>query len=108
LATLNDPQFIEAARKLAEAALAAGRKDDEAIAALGERVLLRPLTAKELTIVKGTLKDAQAYYDANADAAKKLIEIGESKANAELPAPKLAAMTLVANQLLNLDEALNK
>jgi hypothetical protein len=58
--------------------------------------------------VKGTLKEARAYYDANAEAATKLIAVGESKVSDKVPATQLAAMTLVANQLMNLDEALNK
>jgi len=108
LATLNDPQFIEAARHLAERALAAAQKEDEALQFIAERVLARPLTSKELKIVQGTLAEARAHYEANAEAATKLIAIGDSKPTDKVPAIQLAAMTLVANQLLNLDEALNK
>jgi hypothetical protein len=108
LATLNDIQFMEAARHLAELALADAKKEDDALQALAERALSRPLTAKELSIVRGTLKEARAYYEANADAATKLITVGESKPTDKVPAPQLAAMTMVANQLLNLDEVLNK
>ena len=45
----------------------------------------------------------QVPADANA-----LITFGESKADPALPPPQLAAWTMVATQLLNLDEALNK
>jgi hypothetical protein len=41
------------------------------------------------------------------DEAKQLIAVGESKANAMLDAPLLAAWTMVANELMNLDEVLN-
>ncbi len=108
LATLNDPQFVEAARRLAEVALASGRKEDEALQLMAARLLSRPLTAKELDVVKGTLKEMQSFYETHPDAAKQLISTGDSKPSDKLPAPKLAAMTLVANQLMNLDEALNK
>ena len=40
--------------------------------------------------------------------AKKLIAFGESKADPKLDASELAAWTMLANQLLNLDEVLNK
>jgi hypothetical protein len=108
LATLNDPQFVEAARHLAELALTRGRKDEEALQAMAERLLARPLTAKELSIVKGTLQETLACYEQQPDAAKQLLAVGESKASEKLPAPRLAAMTMVANQLMNLDEVLNK
>jgi hypothetical protein len=108
LATLNDPQFVEAARHLAEVALANGRKDEEALQLMAERVLSRPLTSKELAIVSGTLKEMRAFYAQQPDAADKLVTTGESKPSDKLPAPQLAAMTMVANQLMNLDEALNK
>jgi hypothetical protein len=108
LVTLNDPQFVEAGRHLAELALTEAKKEDDALQFIAERVLSRPLTSKELNIVKGTLKEARTYYDANADAATKLISIGESKPSEKVPATQLAAMTMVANELLNLDEALNK
>jgi hypothetical protein len=108
LATLNDPQFVEAARHLAELAIADAKKEVDALQFMADRVLLRPLTAKELGILKGTLNEARAYYDANAEEATKLMAVGESRPADNAPAPQLAAMTLVANELLNLDEALNK
>ena len=108
LVTLNDPQFVEAARHLAQAALAGGRKEEDALQALAERVLSRPLTSKELGIVKRTLQEMQAFYTQDAEAAKQFLTVGESKPSDQIPAPQLAAMTMVANQLMNLDEALNK
>jgi hypothetical protein len=36
------------------------------------------------------------------------VKVGESKPAAGLPAPQLAAMTMVANELMNLDEVLVK
>jgi hypothetical protein len=108
LATLNDPQFVEAARHLAEVALTRGRKDEEALQTMAERLLSRPLTGKELSVAKGTLKEMQSFYEQQPDAAKQLLAIGESKASGVVPATRLAAMTMVANQLMNLDEVLNK
>ena len=48
------------------------------------------------------------HYAADAAGAKKLVAFGESKPDAMLPAGELAAWTMLANQLLNLDEVLNK
>ncbi len=108
LATLNDPQFLEAARHLAQVALLGTRKEEDALQAMAERVLSRPLTSKELGIVKRTLQEMQAFYAQDAETAKQFLTVGESKPSDKIPAPQLAAMTMVANQLMNLDEALNK
>ncbi|MCI0747839.1 MAG: DUF1553 domain-containing protein [Verrucomicrobia subdivision 3 bacterium] len=109
LATLNDPQFLEAARHLAERALAARpERDDEAIEEMARRVLARPLSSKERAIVLETLAETKAFYEQTPDAAKQFLSVGESEPCNSISAPQLAAMTLVANQLMNLDEVLNK
>ncbi len=108
LVTLNDPQFIEAARHLAEVALCDAKKEEDALRTIAERLLSRPLTSKEFGVVKNSLKEMQAFYEKQPDAAKQLLAIGESKPSDKVPAPQLAAMTMVANELMNLDEVLNK
>ncbi|MEO2092240.1 MAG: DUF1553 domain-containing protein, partial [Gemmataceae bacterium] len=108
LLTLNDIQFVEAARVLAEKAIAAGDTDDRRIDFVAKRLLARPLSAKELEIVKGSLAELTKEYAAKPEEAKKLIAVGEKKADAKLDAGQLAAWTMLCNQLLNLDEVLNK
>ncbi len=108
LATLNDPQFIEASRRLAELALINGRKEEESLQFMAARLLSRPLTGKELAVVKGTLKDMQDYYGKEPAAAKQLLAVGDSKPAVNLPPAQVAALTMIANQLMNLDEVLNK
>jgi hypothetical protein len=109
LATLNDPQFLEAARRLAEVALIQVRaRDDDAIEEMALRLLSRPLTPSEKSVVRETLGAMRAYYDDQPEAAKQLLATGESKLPDTFSASQLAAMTMVANQLMNLDEVLNK
>jgi len=109
LVTLNDPQFVEAARHLAEVTLTRNHgSEDEAISEMALRLLARPLSAKEKTIVKRTLAEMRSYYEKEPAAAKELLSIGESKPLDAIPAFQLAAMTMVANELMNLDEVLNK
>jgi hypothetical protein len=109
LATLNDPQYIEAARHLAAAALsgAAGRTET-AVDSLAERLLARPLTAPERRIVARTLADLEAFYREQPAEAERLLAVGASPPPTGAAAPPLAALTLVANQLMNLDEVLCK
>ena len=71
-------------------------------------MLSRPLTAKEKSIVQGTLDDMRSYFEKQPEAARAFLSTGESRPSGELAAPQLAAMTMVANQLMNLDEVLNK
>jgi mono/diheme cytochrome c family protein len=109
LATLNDPNFVEAARHLAQTALRQGEGSfDRALAFAASRVLLRPLRPQETAVVKATHAKLLAFYEQQPEEARKFLAVGEAQADESLPAPPLAAMTMVANQLLNLDEVLNK
>lgn len=109
MATLNDPQFVEAARHLAEQALQQTKGDtNKAVEVIAQRVLARPLSKPEKSLVKQSLGELTGFYAQQPDEAKKLVSVGDSKPAEGLPAPQLAAMTMVANQLLNLDEVLNK
>jgi hypothetical protein len=109
LVTLNDVQFVEAARHLAQRALLEGGDRDEGrLDFVARRLLARPLTPAEVKIVLGVLGDLKAHYLGKVEEAKKLIAVGESKADAKLDPAMLAAWTMTVNQLMNLDEVLNK
>jgi len=108
LVTLNDPQFVEAARRLAEEVLKQKQDAPAIINELAARVLQRPLNASELQVVAETASDLEAEFTAHPERAKAFVNIGETKADPMLPATKLATYGMIASQLLNLDEALNK
>jgi hypothetical protein len=109
LVTLNDPQFVEAARHLAQRALKEGGEAPESrLDFVARRLLARPFRAEENQVAENSLKDLLAHYKAHADEAKKLIAVGESKADPKLDAEELAAWTMLVNELMNLDEVLNK
>ncbi|HMB07187.1 MAG TPA: DUF1553 domain-containing protein [Isosphaeraceae bacterium] len=109
LVTMNDPQFVEAARSLAQHALQEGGATTEGrLDFLARRLLARPLRCEEGPLVQATLNDLLGYYEAHPDDAKQLISVGESKPDPALDASPLAAWTMLANEMLNLDEVLNK
>jgi hypothetical protein len=109
LATLNDTQFVEAARVLAQRSLKEVCSTEEArLDFMAERLLSRPLRPEEMKIARASLNDLLASYKAAPDDADELLEVGESKADESLDPPTLAAYTMVANELMNLDEVLNK
>ena len=107
LVTFNDPQLIEAARALADAALATAANDEDRIDFMAVRLLARPLTAEEKAIVRESLGVFHGWYAAHADDAAKLIAVGESKPRTADSAA-LAAWTMLANELMNCDEVLCK
>ena len=109
LVMLNDPQYVEASRILAQHTLAIPGGDDVArlnIAAL--RLLSRPLKPAETAILTDSLGKLRAHYVAQPADAAALLGVGDAKSDEKLPKPELAAWTMVCSQLLNLDEVLNK
>ncbi len=109
LVTLNDPQFVEAARVLAQKALSdGGATENSRLGYLTNRILSRTLREDELKVVRTSLAELLAYYRDHADDAKSLLMFGDMPADAKIPADQLAAWTMLTNELLNLDEVLNK
>ncbi len=109
LATLNDVQFVEAARALAERALLqAGDADYLRFDFLARRLLARPLSQQELTVVQSSLATLREHYLQNPAEADALVRVGESERQGTSANPELAAWTMLANELMNLDEVLNK
>jgi hypothetical protein len=108
LVVMNDVQFVEAARNLAEHAMRRALDPAARLDYITSRVLARPFETKEREIVAKELRDLLRYYDTNPAEAKKLIAAGESKSDPKLAAPEFAAWTMIASGVLNLDEALNK
>jgi hypothetical protein len=64
--------------------------------------------ARELAELLATYGDHLATYSRDVEGAKKLIAVGESKPDAKLDPSELAAWTMVANLVLNLDEVITK
>jgi cytochrome c553 len=113
LVTLNDPQFVEAARRLAETALKqGGGKDDAQIDAridfVARRLLARPLQPREIQVVKSSLDLLLRRYKGDPEGAKKLLTVGQSPIDPKLDPATLAAWTMLTNEMMNLDEVLNK
>jgi hypothetical protein len=75
---------------------------------LGKKLVARPWSGAELTQIEASLNALVKHYSAHRDQAKQLIAVGESKADTTIEPPELAAWTMLANELMNLDEVLNK
>ena len=75
---------------------------------MARRLLARPFRAEEVPVVRETLTDLLAHYRARPAEAGKLLAVGESRTDPTVDPPTLAAWTMLANELMNLDEVLNK
>ena len=106
--TMNDVQFVEAVRVLASKALKDSADTSARLDYITIRLLARELETDEKQLATRTLDQALEQFNAAPEDAAKLIGVGEKPADASLPATELAAWTLVASQILNLDETLTK
>jgi len=106
---MNEPQCFEAARHFAEKAMKdGGTTPEERAAWMFRRALLRAPSPQDVADLVAVYKAQRETYDKDPESAKKAVAVGDLPADAALPAPELAAWTLAANVILNLDEFVNK
>jgi hypothetical protein len=109
LVLLNDPTYVEAARKLAERVMTEGGATTEDRVAYAFRLATaRRPSADETRVLARLYAEQLAVYRQDADAAKKLLTVGESPRNEQLDPAEHAAWTTVASTILNLDETVTK
>jgi len=108
LSLLNEVTFVEASRKLAELTLRQPGTVDQRLAWAFQRVTSRPGTAAELAVLRKGLDRRLTAYAADLPAAKKLLANGQSAVPTDLDPAQLAAWTVTANVLLNLDETVTR
>lgn len=109
LQLLNDTQHVEAARKFAERIITEGGNSTSDRLVYAFRLLLsRAPTSEELSVMTEEWNAHRARYAKSPADAKKLLGIGDAKANPELSPEDVAAYALVASTLLNLDETLSR
>jgi hypothetical protein len=101
LVTLNDSSFVVASRSFAKQMMTKGKNSQEQIIAGYKMLLVRDMPEQKLVVLKRLYEDALQRYSSDKVASKKLTA-------AEGATPSLAAMTIVASALLNLDEVVTK
>jgi hypothetical protein len=109
LVTLNDPQFLEAARHFARRLLRAPstRAEDR----INQAMILatgRPAQENEIMILKGLYEEQQERFMKMPEEAKKFLSVGESPRDENLDLLEHASWTVVAQTILNLDETLTR
>ncbi|NQV24617.1 MAG: DUF1553 domain-containing protein [Rhodopirellula sp.] len=109
LLLLNDPQYFECARELADRVLREGGTSDRSRA----DYMLRLCTSRrpddsEVTELVSVISDLRAVYAKDLESAAKLVGVDAAKLEGPEPTAERAAWTMGANLVLNLDEVLTK
>ena len=104
LVMLNDPQFVEAARKLGERIIRTGGETDESRAKWAYReVTGKPPTSAQLPILTDLIKEQREFFETESSNAEALLKIGASPADPNLDHTESATFAMLAQALLNLD-----
>ena len=108
LVTLNDTQFVEASRQLAARAILSSPKFNDRLDNITKPLLGRTFAPEERSVVYKMEQDFLRHYQDDWTDAAALVAVGDSKINPRIPTREWAVWTLVASEVLNLDESLTK
>lgn len=109
LVTLNDPQFVEAARALSQRLIKEGGNNTASRINLGfHLVLSRPATPDETTVIERILGNQLARFRSDPKKATEFLAVGDTTRDETLDAAEHAAWMVVGQLLLNMDEALTR
>lgn len=108
LVLMNDPTYVEASRKFAERLLQAAPDEHDRFVLAFRSATGRTPSDRELAVLRTVFDNQLARYRNNAEAALELMRVGESPYDTRFDLSQLAAWTMVASTLLNLDETITK
>jgi hypothetical protein len=104
LVLLNDPQYVEAARVLAERSYdAAGGEAPALIDRMFRALTGRRPDARQQEILTAALEEQRAVFAEAPEAAEAYLDSGEAPRQSEADAAALAAATAVAQAIMNFD-----
>jgi len=108
LIAMNDPVFVEAAGALAAVGGASSVSVDNRLRQMFRQVLVRPATDGEIQRLRQLLDETVASFRDDPEAATDLMTAANQPTNGDVEVRNLAAFTVAATVILNLDEALTK
>jgi hypothetical protein len=104
LVMLNDPQFVEAARKLGERIMKEGGATDDTRARWAYRhVIGSQPTSEQLHLLLELITQQRGFFASKSSDADALLKVGDSPADPALDKTEAATFAAVAQALLNLD-----
>ena len=108
LVLLNDVQFVEASRALAQQVLNRDGDDESRIQWAFLEALSRPASDQEISLLKKSLARERSRYQNDKAAASALLSVGESIRDRNLPVQEHAAWTQVVSTIMNLSETVTR
>jgi len=108
LVLMNDPQWLEASRRLAERVIRQSPETGTRLNYLGEVLLARPWEAREKSVLENALAKFQSAYAQDKSGAEEVLKVGESSRDNGIGPDELASWMLVASAAMNLDAVVNK
>jgi hypothetical protein len=108
LVLLNDPTYTEASRILAERILSSVPTDAARLDGVFIRLLSRRASRLETKRFTELLEKQRKHFMVDKKAAAALVVVGEHRRMTDLPAPEVAAWTVVILSVMNLDEAITR
>ncbi|MDA1315538.1 MAG: DUF1553 domain-containing protein [Acidobacteria bacterium] len=108
LILMNDPTYVEAARALAERVLKERADDAGRLTLAYLRATAREPSANEKDVLLTLLHQQAEEYRQDPEAADAILSVGEAPYDSALDKQQLAAWTMVASTILNLDETITK
>ena len=108
LVLLNDPQFIEAARVLAEKLIEQHADNEARILAAFRTLTSRFPSEKEKIILRRLYAEQKSHFERTPNDAREFLAIGEKPRNEKMDVTDHAAMTVVVTSLMNLDECVTR
>ncbi|RYF62641.1 MAG: DUF1553 domain-containing protein, partial [Cytophagaceae bacterium] len=110
LVTLNDPVYIDAAQRLAEYMMQRGTSPNQQIQAGFRRLTLHELSPKKQVVLAKLYRDTEAYYAKHPAEAGTLLKQQASAGTFPVAngLSTRAALMVVANTMMNLDEVIVK
>lgn len=101
---LNDPQFVEAARKLSERIIQLGGTTDEARATWAFREVIGTAPSPEqVKLLTELITEQRGFFTTKSSDADALLKTGDAPADPKLDKTEIATFTTLAQALLNLD-----
>ena len=109
LTLMNDPQYVEAARNLAQRAFSESKESSgKSITTMYRLALGMNPPKKHREILERSYSNFHESFKKTPSNASDLISLGDSKPNSSVDPVTLASLTMVANQIMNLDSFINK
>lgn len=109
LNTMNDPIYIEASRHLAERMMKEGGESlEDQIAFAFRAATSRIPDDEEVDQLSDLYNEELALYQADSENAQLLLSVGDSPTSPDLDSTEVAARTIVASVIFNLDETITK